>query len=191
MGRPKCNTAKTTTTTTTTKLLLLTFSFYTSFGPKVRNDLGVFCQLVGLANGRWVTQSLQKEKMPMTVFFLVQTMSRRRDDMMAALIHCSNRCKCTWPIFWLFLYQQEIDAGDLTERKALRDRLQCKSFTWYLRNIWPELYPYGDNATHWGAVSTVTDDSYCWCFTSLFLCPFLFMWCLWNTKIIIIQHLIL
>lgn len=47
---------------------------------------------------------------------------------------------------------KEIDVGDLTERKALRDRLHCKSFTWFLTNVWPELYPYGDNATHWGTV---------------------------------------
>lgn len=41
-----------------------------------------------------------------------------------------------------FLQQQQtaklVDYGDISDRQRLRQSLQCKSFSWYLKNIYPE-----------------------------------------------------
>ena len=58
--------------------------------------------------------------------------------------------------------------GDLTERKQLRERLQCKSFQWFLDEYYPEkfipdknVYAYGMvSDMHWNKRNNDDDFSY-------------------------------
>lgn len=52
----------------------------------------------------------------------------------------------------LFLQNHGIDYGDISQRVALRKSLQCKSFEWYLDNVYPEMRRY-NNTLFYGEVS--------------------------------------
>ncbi|KAA8588178.1 hypothetical protein FQN60_001372 [Etheostoma spectabile] len=49
--------------------------------------------------------------------------------------------------------------GGISERMDLRARLQCKSFSWYLKNVYPEVFMPDLNPLHFGSVKNVGKDS--------------------------------
>lgn len=47
---------------------------------------------------------------------------------------------------------QDVDVGSLSERNVIRARLGCHDFSWFIKNIWPELFAYKEDSKVWGQV---------------------------------------
>jgi len=54
---------------------------------------------------------------------------------------------------FVFILAQNKDAGNLTDRIELRKRLNCKSFKWFLDNVFPEKFIVDEDVYAYGMVS--------------------------------------
>ncbi|XP_059169607.1 polypeptide N-acetylgalactosaminyltransferase 1-like [Physella acuta] len=67
----------------------------------------------------------------------------------AALVWMGNYTRFLYSIY---PDMKTLDVGPVSERLALKTKLGCKDFSWYLQNIWPELNVYDENVIYWGQV---------------------------------------
>ncbi|XP_056611179.1 polypeptide N-acetylgalactosaminyltransferase 3 [Triplophysa dalaica] len=53
---------------------------------------------------------------------------------------------------------KEHSYGDIAKRAALREKLQCKNFSWFLKNVYPEVFLPDLNPLHFGAIKNIGKD---------------------------------
>lgn len=58
-----------------------------------------------------------------------------------------------------------VEAGDISKQLAIREKLECKSFKWFMEEIAPDVirkYPLHDPPDYaWGAIQSITHPKYC------------------------------
>jgi len=47
-----------------------------------------------------------------------------------------------------------VDFGDVSERVALRTKMNCRSFRWYLEHVYPEMRIYNNTITYGEVIKT-------------------------------------
>lgn len=74
----------------------------------------------------------------------------------------NHLCTC-WQVIFVFFWSllQQKAFGDISERMELRVQLRCKSFLWYLKNIYPEAFIPDLNPLSFGSVRSHTLTNTC------------------------------
>ena len=66
------------------------------------------------------------------------------------------------------------DYGDVAERKALRRRLKCKNFDWFVKNVYPDLFVPGEAVASGDIKNKGEMKHICTVFSNEYLTSFVF-----------------
>uniref|UniRef100_A0A672HKE6 Polypeptide N-acetylgalactosaminyltransferase n=1 Tax=Salarias fasciatus TaxID=181472 RepID=A0A672HKE6_SALFA len=86
------------------------------------------------------------------------TVHVRRNALRAAEVWMDQYRSHVYMAWNLPLQNSGVDIGDVSSRKALRSRLGCRPFSWFLENVYPELRSYGDTAAYGVLKNSLRDD---------------------------------
>ncbi|XP_029026772.1 polypeptide N-acetylgalactosaminyltransferase 17 [Betta splendens] len=84
----------------------------------------------------------------------------RRNALRVAEVWMDEHKSSVYMAWNLPMENHGIDFGDISERAALRKSLQCKSFDWYLDNVYPEMRRY-NNTLYYGEIRNTKTSHLC------------------------------
>ncbi|XP_051011615.1 probable polypeptide N-acetylgalactosaminyltransferase 8 [Acomys russatus] len=84
----------------------------------------------------------------------------RRNALRVAEIWMDKYKYMVYSAWNLPLQNSGIDYGDISSRRALREKLKCKTFDWYLKNVYPLLKPV-PNIVRYGRMKNSLDENVC------------------------------